>query len=83
MRNLADTFARAGQAHPAAVLLGAQGAPGTPEVYGDDAELMAEVERRLRRDLGEDFEAVHTEGLALDGPAAVAFALEALVAADR
>ena len=64
---------------PAAVLHGALGAsPTATPLVGADAARLAIVEDGLRHDLGEDFEALTTQGAGLGDVGAVSYAVETL-----
>ena len=77
VRALIDALSRDGRHREAAVLLGADATSrSAPAVFGADARRLAAAVAAARRDLGDGFDAVWSEGVALDEQRAITFAID-------
>jgi hypothetical protein len=77
MRALIDALSRDGRHREAAVLLGAHATSrSAPAVFGADARRLDAAVAAARRDLGDEFGAVWSEGVALDDQRAIALAID-------
>ena len=80
LRSIAALLSRRGAHHDAAVLVGAiRATDAGHRIFGADEVALAELDRRLCDELGEDAcAAAKADGARLDGEAAVEHALRAL-----
>jgi predicted ATPase/DNA-binding SARP family transcriptional activator len=77
MRALIDALSRDGRHREAAVLLGAHATSrSAPAVFGADARRLDAAVAAARRDLGDKFDAVWSEGVALDDQRAITLAID-------
>jgi hypothetical protein len=77
MRALIEALSRDGRHREAAVLLGAHAASRrAPTVFGADARRLDAAVADARRNLGDEFDAVWSEGVALDDQRAITLAID-------
>ncbi len=77
MRALIEALSRAGRHREAAVLLGAHATTGSaPAVFGPDARRLDAAIAAARQHLGDEFDALWSEGVALDDQRAIALAID-------
>ena len=77
MRALIEALSRDGRHHEAAVLLGAHATSrSAPDLFGADARRLDAAVAAARRHLGAGFDAVWSEGVALDDERAITLAIE-------
>ena len=77
MRALIDALSRDGRHREAAVLLGAHATSrSAPAVFGADARRLDAAVAAARRNLGDEFDAVWSEGVALDDQRAITLAID-------
>ena len=77
MRALIDALSRDGRHREAAVLLGAHATTrGGPAVFGPDARRLDAAIAAARRHLGDEFDALWSEGAALDDEGAISLAID-------
>jgi len=77
MRALIEALSRDGRHREAAVLLGAHATSrSAPAVFGADARRLDAVVAAARQNLGDEFEAVWSEGVALDDQRAITLAID-------
>lgn len=77
MRALIEALSRDGRHRDAAVLLGAHATSrSAPAVFGADARRLNAAVAAARRNLGDDFDAAWSQGVALDDPQAITLAVE-------
>ena len=77
MRALIEALSRDGRHREAAVLLGAHATSrSAPAVFGADARRLDAAVAAARRNLGDEFDAVWSEGVALDDQRAITLAID-------